>query len=141
MKFFLLFLFSFSLYSVELSKATNNQLVSELSRRLGTTSHSNNSGTLISYCMGDDLVLELETLRTSTKKVIDTYSDNECESSVKKLKKGNFNTFMLSAFCVTDDLHRVKSTSRGDLEIAITDMASNGECLKSASVINEMVGL
>ena len=124
------------LLAVELSQASNQQILRELSKRLNGNGGNNDIAFLNAFCAGDDINLQLETQNTSESQVIDMRTNMECNTAVKNLKKGQFTGIIITAFCDSDLLYKVKATSNGNLNIINVDHRTSIECNNSARTIN-----
>lgn len=124
------------LFAVELSRASNQQILRELSKRLNGNGGNNDIAYLNAFCSGDDINLQLETQNTSDNKVIDMRTTMECNTAVNNLKKGQFTGILITAFCDSDLLYKVKATSNGTLSISNVDHRTSLECNNSARTIN-----
>lgn len=125
----------FSAHAVELSQASNQQILNELAKRLGS-SGQNQSAILNAYCLSDELHFELETQTQTLKKYVELRFSSDCKKALMKLKLGAFNGLNITAFCVMDELYKVKAASLGKLDITITEHRTSSECEASAAQIN-----
>jgi len=126
---------SFCAYSVELKQATNQQLLSELSSRLGSGSN-NGISILNGFCNRENLNLELETATSSIKKSIDLTFSSTCTNSLMKLKFGRFQGLKIAAICDRDEMYKIKASSAGTLTIDLIDHRTSSDCERSAAQIN-----
>lgn len=127
--------FSTHLFAVELSQASNQEILRELSKRLNGGSQGGTSY-LNAFCSGDDINIQLETQNRSINKVIDLRTSMVCNTALNLMKKGQFNGLLITAFCDSDLLYRVKASSSGILDIQSTDHRTSVECDQSARSIN-----
>jgi hypothetical protein len=136
MRFILALLFIVqSTFAVELSQATNTQILNELSKRLG---HPNPSDMAIlnAYCLSDELHLELETNTQTIKKFVELRFASDCKKALMKLNLGQFSGMKIAAFCVQSDLYKIKATGLGRLNITTIDHRTSSDCETSATQIN-----
>jgi hypothetical protein len=126
----------FSAHAVELSQASNGQILRELSKRLGNGNGTPDLAFLNAFCSGDDINLQLETLNSTQNKVIDLRTSLECKNAVNLIKKGQFNGLLITAFCDSDLMYKVKASSSGVLNITSIDHRTSIECNESARSIN-----
>lgn len=131
-------LFTTSLFAVELSQATNQQLIRELSKRLNGNGGNTDIAFFNAFCSGDDINLQLETQNNSTSKVIDMRTSMECNTAVTNLKKGQFSGLLITAFCDSDLLYKVKASATGRLDLTTVDHRTSLECNNSARNINRL---
>jgi hypothetical protein len=125
----------FNLHAVELSQASNQQIMQELSKRLSTTSPAQDA-ILNAYCLSDELHFELETQTQTIKKSVELRFSSDCKKALTILKLGQFSGFNITAFCVNDEMYKVKAASQGKLDISIIDHRTSSECEASAAQIN-----
>lgn len=126
----------FSAHAVELSQASNQQILRELSKRLNSGTGTPDIAYLNAFCSGDDINIQLETLNSTENKVIDMRTSLECKNAVSLIKKGQFNGLIITAFCDSDLMYKIKASSSGTLNISSVDHRTNLECNESARNIN-----
>lgn len=127
----------FNIQAVELSKASNSQIIKELSKRLGSPNQSN-IAYISAFCRSDELTIQLDTAHNSISKQIDLRLSSTCRNAKMTIYKGQFQNLKISAFCESDNLYKIKATATGQLIITSIDHRTSSACNRSASDINRL---
>lgn len=134
---------STSLLAVELTQASNQQILDELSRRLGGGSAPIPTPTASAAFICDsnsDLVISLTGRDTSSSLSIPTSGSNNCLSQTSVLTTHRSRIAVTSLIGVCDlnwDLHRISLNTSGlATEIGKTPMSGSTRCLDAASQMN-----
>lgn len=143
MKFFIslfIVLSSATGFAADLSRATNQELINELARRLGTnpTETSEDSGYAIAACRSG-VTLELSNQGTERKQSQEFYVGRECPNVLKSLMKklGKIRGVERAAFCKSE-VTLVNLTLHASGKIEVDDRYVGRDCANQADFINSL---
>lgn len=133
---------TFSAQAVELSAATNRQILQELSRRL-ESGVSGGDSAVVTYLCDSSGYLKMESLSSTgvTKNESKYLSDTaKCEDQARLLRQNKAKVYSMTLFALCDTsgyLHKYSVNEKGEFKsLSSTYLSSYEACLPQAKAIN-----
>lgn len=118
--------FASTSHAMDLSGATNSELLNEVSRRLGTSSSpGGGDGSLLASCSSG--YIKLSVYGTTANDTMSDFIGSTCETVVNGLqpKVGSFSGIRILSICKSGYLQTIKAESIGKITVANSDFVGS----------------